>query len=92
VSEALAELAVHVANLAILIDPARLAVGGGLMGSGRRVLDALESRLREAVPFPPELVPARFGPDGALRGAVALALDAVQSSAHAGLRDHTTTL
>jgi glucokinase len=92
VSEALAELAVHVANLAILIDPARLAVGGGLMGSGRRVLNALDSRLRDAVPFPPELVPARFGPDGALRGAVALALDAVQSSAHAGLRDHTTTL
>ncbi|HEY6776500.1 MAG TPA: ROK family protein [Thermoleophilaceae bacterium] len=80
VSEVLAELAVHVANVAILIDPARLAVGGGLMGSGRRVLDALGARLREAVPFPPELVPARFGPDGALRGAVALALDGAQSS------------
>jgi glucokinase len=80
VSEVLAELAVHVANVAILIDPARLAVGGGLMGSGRRVLDALGVRLRDAVPFPPELVPARFGPDGALRGAVALALDGAQSS------------
>jgi glucokinase len=92
VSEVLAELAVHVANVAILIDPARVAVGGGLMGSGRRVLDALGARLRDAVPFPPELVPARFGPDGALRGAVALALDGVQSSADARVHDHTTTL
>lgn len=81
VSEVLAELAVHVANVAILIDPSRIAVGGGLMGSGPRVLDALGSRLRGAVPFPPELVPARFGPDGALRGAVALALDGVRSRA-----------
>ena len=87
VTEALAELAVHVANLAILIDPARIAVGGGLMGSGRRVLDALGARLRDAVPFPPELVPARFGPDGALRGAVALALDGVQSSQDAHAHD-----
>jgi glucokinase len=75
VREALAELAVHVANLAILINPARIAVGGGLMGSGRRVLAALGARLSDAVPFPPDLVPARFGPDGALRGALALALD-----------------
>jgi hypothetical protein len=29
------------------------------------------------VPFPPELVPARFIHDGSLRGAIALALDAV---------------
>jgi glucokinase len=91
VSEALGELAVHVANLSILIDPARVAVGGGVMGSGRRVLAALGARLRDAVPFPPELVPARFGPDGALRGAVALALDCVQSGADVHLHDHTTT-
>ena len=92
VSEVLAELALHVANLAILIDPARIAVGAGLMGSGRRVLAALGARLRAAVPFPPELVPAHFGPDGALRGAVALALDGVQSSEGAHVHDHTTTL
>jgi glucokinase len=92
VSDVLGELALHVANVAILIDPSRIAVGGGLMGSGRRVLDALRSRLRDAVPFPPELVPARFGPDGALRGAVALALDGVQSSAAAPVHDQTMTL
>jgi glucokinase len=76
VEEALAALAVHVANMATLIDPARIAVGGGLMGSGALVLRTLDEQLRAAVPFPPELVPARFLHDAPLRGALALAGDA----------------
>jgi glucokinase len=79
VEETLAELAVHVANMAIVVDPARIAVGGGLMSHREVVLAALEERLRSAVPFPPELVAARFVHDGSLRGAIALALDAVTS-------------
>jgi glucokinase len=75
-----------------VLDPARIAVGGGLMGSGRRVLAALAARLRDAVPLLPELVPARFRPDGALRGAMALALEGVQSSQGADRHDHTTAL
>ncbi len=79
IDEALAELAVHIANLAILLDPARIAVGGGMMRSGDRILQALDARLRFAVPFPPELVAARFVHDVALRGAVALAVSAVNA-------------
>jgi glucokinase len=75
VGEALDELAVHVANLAIAIDPVRIAVGGGLTASADVLLPALRRRLAQAVPFPPELVTARFDQDGALRGAIALALD-----------------
>lgn len=75
VDETLAELATHVANLAILIDPARIAVGGGLMSSGEVILRALAFRLEYAVPFPPEIVPARFLNDASLYGAIALALD-----------------
>jgi glucokinase len=74
VDEALAELATHVANLAILIDPQRIAVGGGLMHSGDVVISALAFRLGYAVPFPPEIVPARFLNDASLYGAIALAL------------------
>jgi glucokinase len=77
VDDALAELAIHVANMALVVDPARIAVGGGLMSHRDVVLPALGERLRAAVPFPPELVPARFIHDGSLRGAIALALDAV---------------
>ena len=77
VATALDAVAVQVANMAILVDPARIAVAGGLMSRPDQVLDALERRLRSAVPFAPELVPAEFIHDGPLRGAIALALDEV---------------
>jgi predicted NBD/HSP70 family sugar kinase len=80
VEEALDALAVQVANMAIVVDPARIAVGGGLMSQPDVVLDALERRLHVGAPFAPELVPARFIHDGPLRGAIALALDAVAKS------------
>jgi glucokinase len=77
VSKALDELAVHVANLAVAIDPARIAVGGGWMkGSAEMVLSALGHGLKQTVPFPPELVAAHFLVDAPLRGAIALAVDA----------------
>ena len=74
--ETLDALAVQVANMAILVDPARIAVGGGLMSQPEQVLAALERRLSASAPFAPELVPAQFINDGPLRGAIALALDA----------------
>ena len=77
VEAALDALAVQVANMAILLDPARIAVGGGLMSRPDAILDALERRLHLAAPFAPELVPAQFVHDGPLRGAIALALDEV---------------
>ena len=48
------------------------------MSQPERVLAALDPRLRAAVPFPPELVPAAFVHDGGLRGAIALALGAIE--------------
>ncbi|GHH76813.1 glucokinase [Streptomyces sulfonofaciens] len=75
VDDALDQLSVHVANLATVLDPQRIAVGGGMMASAERVLAALGGRLREAVPFPPELVPSAFPHDSALHGALALVLD-----------------
>jgi glucokinase len=90
VEETLDELAVHVANWCVLLDPMRVAVGSGLMGSAGRVLEALDRRLRCAVPFPPELVPARFVRDGALRGAIALALDKVVPPPRGGGGSATT--
>jgi glucokinase len=80
IEKALDELAVHVANLAILIDPARIAVGGGLMSRPDVILEALQRRLQAAAPFAPELVPAQFIHDAPLRGAIALALDAASST------------
>ena len=74
VTAALDELSMHVANLAIMLDPQRIAVGGGLVRSADVLLPALADRLAHAVPFPPELVAAKFDQDAALLGAIALAL------------------
>jgi glucokinase len=76
VSEFVTELAFHVVNLAIAVNPARIAVGGGLVGSWDRLRPGLARALDAGTPFPPELVPARFPADAPLVGALALALTA----------------
>src|SRR3954471_9625504 len=48
VDATLDELAVHVANLAILVDPERIAVGGGLTGSPEPVPAAIPRRVAPA--------------------------------------------
>jgi len=77
VERALRYLATHVANLAIALDPAVIVVGGGLMASADVILPVLEEAVKAAVPFPPQIHPARFLHDAALRGAAAMALDHV---------------
>jgi glucokinase len=47
-----------------------------MMHRAELILPALRLRVRRAVPFPPEVVAARFLHDSALRGAIALAIDA----------------
>jgi glucokinase len=70
------ELAMHVVNLAIAIDPVRIAVGGGLVGSWERIEPELRRALDAAAPFPPELTVARFPSDAPLVGALALGVEA----------------
>jgi glucokinase len=75
VDELAVNLAYHLANLAIALNPSRIAVGGGLVRSWPRIAPVVEEALA-AVPFPPELVLGAFPYDAALVGAVSLALDA----------------
>jgi len=76
IAEFTAELAFHLANLAILVNPVRIAVGGGLVRSWDRIEPRLSEALRAGPPFPPELVVAHFPYDAPLLGAVALAVSA----------------
>lgn len=72
------ELAFHLVNLAIAINPVRIAVGGGMVRSWDRLRPGLQDALTAGVPFPPELVVARFPSDAPLVGAVGLAVDAAR--------------
>jgi len=78
IDDFVAELSFHLVNLAISIDPVRIAVGGGMTGSWERLRPGLERALQAGVPFPPELVLADFNFDAPLIGAVALAVEAAQ--------------
>jgi glucokinase len=77
----IAELSFHLVNLTIAIDPARIAVGGGMVRSWDMLRDGLRRALDAAVPFPPELVRAAFPYDAPLMGALALGLAAARETA-----------
>ncbi|TCO50311.1 glucokinase [Kribbella antiqua] len=70
------ELAMHVVNLAIAVDPVRIVAGGGLARSWDQIAPELRRALDAAVPFPPELTVARFPSDAPLVGALALGAEA----------------
>jgi glucokinase len=60
------------------VNPARIAVGGGIVRSWARIRPPLQRALQSGTPFPPELVVAHFPYDAPLLGAVAMAVDAAQ--------------
>jgi len=78
------ELAFHLVNLAILVNPQRIAVGGGMVRSWARIRPRLQDALQHGTPFPPELVVAHFPHDAPLLGAVAIAVDAARGRAGTG--------
>jgi glucokinase len=78
VEATLEEIGFHVTNLAIALDPARIAVAGGLMRSEDLVLPRLRAHLQCFVPFPPEVVAGTFTLDGGLMGGIALGLEAAE--------------
>jgi glucokinase len=78
------ELSFHLVNLAICINPARIAVGGGMAGSWARLQPDLERALNAGAPFPPQLVLAEFPHEAPLIGAVALAAEAAQQQSSPG--------
>jgi predicted NBD/HSP70 family sugar kinase len=90
VGEFVDELAFHLVNLAILVDPQRIAVGGGLVRSWERLRPGLARALAAGVPFPPELVVAHFPFDAPLIGAIALAIEAAGHRRGDGQEDEDT--
>lgn len=80
VTEFTSELAFHLVNLAILVNPVRIAVGGGLVRSWDQIGPGLTAALQAGAPYPPDLVVGHFPYDAPLLGAVALAVDAATAA------------
>jgi glucokinase len=78
----LTELAFHVVNLATAIDPQRVTVGGGLVGSWSQLQPRLRQALDAGVPYPPELAVAHFPFDAPLVGALAVGVETLMGSAN----------
>lgn len=72
-----AEIALHVVNLVVAVDPERLVVGGGFARGSDAVLEAIRARLDSWAPYPPDVRRAAYGADAGTAGAVALALQAL---------------
>lgn len=68
------DLAFWIANVAVVVDPERVVLGGGFLRSGSDLSGRLRATLERFAPFVPDVEPARFGADSALVGAGALAL------------------
>jgi glucokinase len=74
VEATLAEIAFHLTNLTIALDPERIVIGGGLMRSKDRILPRLTAHIKRFVPFPPPVKEAYFSHDAGLMGAITLVL------------------
>jgi len=68
------EIAMWVVNVALVIDPERIVIGGGFLRWGPTLFERLEAVAERCMPFAPALVSAHFGTDSALVGAGASAL------------------
>jgi glucokinase len=69
-----------VVNVAVALDPVRIAVGGGMVRSWGQIAPGLRAALDAGVPYPPQLVKARFPYDAPLIGALALGVEAAAAT------------
>jgi predicted NBD/HSP70 family sugar kinase len=75
VAELTTRLGRGVANVATVLDPDLVVLGGGIANAGAGLLEPIERAVRAAVPAPPRVVLSELGDDGAALGAVRRALD-----------------
>jgi predicted NBD/HSP70 family sugar kinase len=63
-----------VVDVAALLDPEVIVLGGGLTDAGAALFEPLSRRLAAAVPYPPRLLPSALEDAAVLHGAVSLGL------------------
>jgi glucokinase len=80
VDEVFGQVALSVTNMAILLDPERIVLGGGYVGAGSRLLEEIRASLDRHGLVPIEVTVGAFGSDAGLYGAIALAEQAAESA------------
>ena len=78
VEDAVLALGDLVVNVAAMLDPEVIVLGGGVVRGQPELRDRLQDRLVDALPFPPRLVVSELGEDAVARGAASLALTLAQ--------------
>jgi len=71
-------LALAIAVIVPVINPALVILGGGIAGNGDLLVPPIEEELRALTPFQPRLAVSELGKEAVLAGAVATALGAAQ--------------
>ncbi len=78
------EIGIMLANIAWLLNPDRIVIGGGVAKAGRLLFEPIRRTIRERVSAvyydQLEVVPAELGNDAGIIGSAALALDAAEHS------------
>lgn len=71
-------LAQAVANVAALLNPEMIVLGGGVARSGKLLLEPIKGRIQGTIPIAPEIVLSELGGEAVALGAVALAIGATR--------------
>ena len=81
-------LAMGIAAIAPIVDPALVILGGGVGHNGDLLLEPIERELRAVSPFHPRIVVSALGEEAVLQGAIATALQAALSKrGYSGIRE-----
>ncbi|MDI3341491.1 MAG: ROK family transcriptional regulator [Sphaerobacter sp.] len=82
-------LAIAVANIAALLNPQRIVLGGGVILGNPHLIGAIRDRLAGRIPDLPEIVRAELGDEAVLVGAVALARERTSGYAFVQTLEHS---
>lgn len=79
IEETVDYLAQAIANVAAVLNPEMVVLGGGVARSGDLLLEPIKERIKGTIPVVPRIVLTELGDEAVVQGAVALAIGATRS-------------
>ncbi|MCL4516072.1 MAG: ROK family protein [Firmicutes bacterium] len=78
VEEVAGYLGIALANLAVVLDPEAIILGGGVSQAGDLLVELVKRKLKQVSPIVPQVYVSSLGADAGMLGAAALAIDAAK--------------